>query len=115
MRVEDRPTSPHLERAPRGLRRQGRREQRTRRSRRVGGDWTEKVSTDVFDASISTREDVLLLIRQRQARNLRAFRQKMDRFPRSTCDRYFILVLSSPSLTRLDGLRVSSISSPTVP
>ena len=115
MREGDRPISPRLVRAPQGLWRQERRERRTLRSRRVGGDWTEKVSFDVFDVSIYTREDVLLLIRQRQARNPRAFRQKRDRSPKSTGDRYFILVLSSPSSARLDGLRVSSTSSPTVP
>ena len=65
MRVGDRPTSPHLERAPRGLWQQERREQCRRRSRRVGEDWTEKVSIDIFDISIATREDVLLSIRQR--------------------------------------------------
>ena len=115
MREGDRPSSPRLVRAPSGLWRLERRERRTLRSRRVGGDWTEKVSFDVLTSQFSTREDVLLLIRQRQARNPQAFRQKRDRFPRSTGDHYFILVLSSPSLARLDGLRVSSTSSPTVP
>ena len=115
MREEDRPISPRLVRTPRGLWRRERKERRTLRSRKVGGDWTEKVSIDVFDVSISTREDVLLLIWQRQARNPRAFRQKRDRFPRSTGDRYFILVRSSPSSAPLDDLRVSSILSPTVP
>ena len=52
MQEGDRPTSPRLERGPRGLRRQGKRERRTRRSRMVGGDWTGKVSTD--ESAVST-------------------------------------------------------------
>ena len=115
MRERHRPISLRLVHAPQGLRRQGRRERRTLRSRRVGEDWTVKVSIEVFDVSISTQDDGPLLIRQRQAQNPRASRRKRDRFPRSTCGRYFILVLSPPSLARLDNLRVSSISFPTVP
>lgn len=115
MRQGHRPISPRFVHAPRGLRRQGKKERRKLRSRRVGGDWTEKISIDVSDGSTSTPEDGPLLIRQRQARNPRSFRQRMGRCPWSTCDRYFMLILSSPSPTRQDGLRVSSISSPTVP
>ena len=115
MREGDRPTSPRLERDLRGLLQQGRRERGRRRSRRVGEDWTEKINTDVSDVFTSTPEDRPLSIRQRQAQNPRFFRQKMDRCPWSTCDSYFILVLSSPFPTRLDDLRVSSILSPTVP
>ena len=115
MLEEHRPISLRLGRAPRVLWRQGRMERRTRRNRRAGGCQTEKVSTVVIDVAICTREDVLSLIQQIRARNPRAFRQKMGKFPRSTCDCHFILVLSSPSSPRLDGLRVSSILSPTMP
>ena len=56
MRERHRPISPRVVHAPRGLRRQGKKERRTLRSRRVGEDWTEKISIDVSDGSNSTPE-----------------------------------------------------------
>lgn len=111
----DPPTSPRFERVLRGLRRQGRKERRRRRSRRAGGGRTEKISAHIFT--------FLILVERTNVYQFGEDRLKV--FQLSIEERIYSygalesvtqthpLIIRPPA--RLDSVRVSSISSPTMP